>query len=103
MTVKLPNEHHLEFINLKVGCTDSSESIHVKMPHYKGLLPNEHHLEFINLKVGCTDSSESIHVKMPHYKGLHCISVPFYLIMRNRKELMTEIVSLVFLQILHFI
>ena len=25
-------EHHLEFLRLKGGCTDSSESIHVKMP-----------------------------------------------------------------------
>ena len=30
MTVKLLTEHHLEFLSLKVGCTGSSESIHVK-------------------------------------------------------------------------
>ena len=33
MIVKLLTEHHLEFLNLKGGCTDSSESTLVKMPH----------------------------------------------------------------------
>ena len=33
MNVKLLTEHHLEFLSLKVGCTDLSESIHVKMSH----------------------------------------------------------------------
>ena len=33
MSVKLLTEHHLEFLSLKGGCTGSSESIHVKMPH----------------------------------------------------------------------
>ena len=33
MTVKLLAEQHLEFLSLTGGCTGSSESIHVKMPH----------------------------------------------------------------------
>ena len=33
MVVKLLTEHHLEFLSLKGGCTGSSESTHVKMPH----------------------------------------------------------------------
>ena len=33
MTVKLLPEHHLEFLRLKGGCTGSSESTLVKMPH----------------------------------------------------------------------
>ena len=33
MTVKLLNEHHLQFLSLKGGCTGSSESTLVKMPH----------------------------------------------------------------------
>ena len=33
MTVKLLNEQHLEFLSLKWGFTDLSESILVKMPH----------------------------------------------------------------------
>ena len=33
MTVKLLTEHHLEFLGLTGGYTDSSESTLVKMPH----------------------------------------------------------------------
>ena len=33
MTLKLLTEHHLEFLRLKGGCTDSSESTLVKMQH----------------------------------------------------------------------
>ena len=35
MTVELLTEHHFEFLSLKGGCTRSSESIFVKMPHWK--------------------------------------------------------------------
>ena len=31
MTIKLLNDHHLEFLSLKGGCTGSSESTLVKM------------------------------------------------------------------------
>ena len=34
MTVRLLTEHYLEFLSLKEGCTGSSESTLVKMPHY---------------------------------------------------------------------
>ena len=34
MSVKLLTEHHLEFLSLKGGCTGSSESSLVKMPHF---------------------------------------------------------------------
>ena len=33
MTVMLLTEQHLEFLSLKGGCTGSSESTPVKMPH----------------------------------------------------------------------
>ena len=33
LRVKLLTEHDLEFIRLTGGCTDSSETIRVKMPH----------------------------------------------------------------------
>ena len=33
MTVKILTEHHLEFLRLTGGCTGSSESTCVKMPH----------------------------------------------------------------------
>ena len=34
MTLKLLNERHMEVQSLKGDCTGSSESTHVKMPHY---------------------------------------------------------------------
>ena len=34
MIAKLLTEHHLEFLSLKGGCRSSSESTHVKMPHW---------------------------------------------------------------------
>ena len=33
MIVKLRTENHLECLSLKGGCTGSSESTHVKIPH----------------------------------------------------------------------
>ena len=33
MTIKSPAEQHLEFLSLKGGCTGSSGSTHVKIPH----------------------------------------------------------------------
>ena len=33
MRVKLPTERHLEFLSIKGGCTGSSESTLVKIPH----------------------------------------------------------------------
>ena len=33
MIVKLLDEHHLEFLSLRMGCTGSSESTLVKVPH----------------------------------------------------------------------
>ena len=33
MIVKLLTEHYLEYLSLKVGCTGSSESTLIKMPH----------------------------------------------------------------------
>ena len=33
MIVKLLTEHHLEFLSLKGGCTGSSESTLIKLPH----------------------------------------------------------------------
>ena len=33
MNIKLLTEYYLEFLRFKEGCTGSSESSHVKMPH----------------------------------------------------------------------
>ena len=35
ITVKPLTEDNLEFLGLKGGCTGSSESTHVEMPHWK--------------------------------------------------------------------
>ena len=51
MSVKLLTEQHLEFLCLKGGCTGSSESTHVKMPHCW----KSHALaQFYSLKKGVT-------------------------------------------------
>ena len=34
MTLRPLSEHHLEFLSLKGGCTGSSESTLVKIPHF---------------------------------------------------------------------
>ena len=95
MSVSLLTEHHLDFLSLKGGCTGSSESTLVKIPHcWKShvaahtrftmsvlcilfqMMPlgwsavcdclQNHHFEFLSLKGGCTGSSESTLVKIPH-------------------------------------
>ena len=60
MIVKLLTEHHLEFRSLKGGCTGSSESIHVKLPHCwksHALAPYSNHYNgfTIRRKVGDLD------------------------------------------------
>ena len=73
MSVKLQAELHSEFLSLKEGCTGSSESALVKMPHcLKSRVVA--HTEFLSLKEGCTGSSEYIHVKMSHYLKITCHS-----------------------------
>ena len=47
MSVKLLTEHHLEFLSLKGGCTGSSESTLVKMPHcWKSHVPAQLYITF---------------------------------------------------------
>ena len=50
MSVKLLTEHHLEFLSLKGGCTGSSESTLVKMPHFW-----KSHVKVHVLKLNCCD------------------------------------------------
>ena len=53
MTVKLLNEHHLEFLSLKGGCTGSSESTLFKMPHcWKSHATGQLFLTFYLVSVG---------------------------------------------------
>ena len=43
MTLKLLTEHNLEFLSLTGGCTGSSESTLVKMPHcWKSRVPAQY-------------------------------------------------------------
>ena len=54
MTVKLLTEHYLEFLSLKGGCTGSSESTLVKMPHcWKSRVTAQIISTAILLKKGC--------------------------------------------------
>ena len=46
MTVKPLTEHHLEFLSLTGGCTGSSESTLVKMPHCRKSHVTAHNLLF---------------------------------------------------------
>ena len=58
MTVTLLTEHHLEFLRPKGGCTGSSESTHVKMPHFWKLDVTAHFYSREKLKViGVTASN----------------------------------------------
>ena len=48
MSVKLLNEHYLEFLHLKGGCRGSSESTHVKMPYYMSLATRQHFVPHVS-------------------------------------------------------
>ena len=50
MIVKLLTEHHLEFLSLKGGCTGSSQSTLVKMPHcWKSHAAAHIHMNFLGI------------------------------------------------------
>ena len=49
-TVKLLTEHQLEFLSLKGGCTGSSESTRVKMPHCWKSLVTDHYFSAFSMK-----------------------------------------------------
>ena len=66
MTVKLLTEMHVEYLSLKVGCTGSSESTLVKMPHCW-----ESHV--VALRCFCYGSI------YPLYMGSRCYGVVLYL------------------------
>ena len=58
MSAKLLTEHHLEFLRLKGGCTGSSESTLVKMPH-------------------CWKSHVTAHICLFHFRGMQ-LANPFF-------------------------
>ena len=62
MSVKLLTDHHLESLRLKEGCTGSSESTHVKMPHCWKSHVTAHFIRFfvlfLNQNICCGYSKE---------------------------------------------
>ena len=69
MSVKLLHEQHLEFLRLKGGCTGSSESTLVKIPHcWKSHVTA--HYSFCNISIAgdTIDECESVDL----YVLLHC-------------------------------
>ena len=67
MIVKLLTEHRLEFLSLKGGCTGSSESTHVKIPHcWKSHVL----VHFI-----FTNSSDVDEQEMPHFGAFDVVLV----------------------------
>ena len=66
MTVKLLTEQHLEFLLLQRGCTGSSESILVKMPHcWKSHVPAQMYVQTILLaeKKGFQSTEQQNHIQ----------------------------------------
>ena len=51
LCVKLLTEHHFEFLSLIGGCTGSSESTHVKIPHCWKSHVAAHYYSGINITV----------------------------------------------------
>ena len=62
MSVKLLTEHDVEFLSLKGGCTGSSESTLVKMPHFwKSHVTDHMSLLPASLKPVCLKNSSLSH------------------------------------------
>ena len=54
MSIKLLTEHHLEFLSFKGGCTGSSESTLVKMPHcWKSHVTAHYDVSMIYVRKDC--------------------------------------------------
>ena len=75
ITLRLLAEHHLEFLSLKGGCTGSSESTLLKMPHcWKSHVANQFcvmwFLELIALS-SSEDSDEHVHLHTCAFAHAH--------------------------------
>ena len=93
MSVKLLNEHRLEFVSLKGGCTGSSESTLVRMPHCVAAQFMIYWLRadaydtlgtFISQRKGKFQTSTTnlvFHATVTYirYRSLHASSAPFML------------------------
>ena len=67
MNIKLLTKHHLEFLSLKRGCTGSSESTLVKMPHCWKSHVAAHIILFIS-GVSCELNTVSSEIDENRYK-----------------------------------
>ena len=60
MIVKLLTEHHVEFLSLDRGCSGSSDSTHVKMPHsWKSHVTAQLFLVFSSQSLEMQDKSDA--------------------------------------------
>ena len=75
MSVKLLTEHHLEFLNLKGGCTGLSESTHVKMPHCWKSHAMAHFINYKTASIGSIGSVMRVYGRCNNYapRGLYCL------------------------------
>ena len=63
MLVMLLTEHYLDFLSLKGGCTGSSDSIHVKLPHcWKSHVAADYILGLSVLIVHCWEQNGYIEI-----------------------------------------
>ena len=72
MIVKLLTEHHFEFLSLTGGCTGSSESTNVKMPHCW----KSHALAQISVGFAPADNVEAVLINIfwfCNYSFIRCI------------------------------
>ena len=80
MSVKLLTEHHLEFLNLKGGCTGSSESIHVKIPHcWKSHVAAQLLSSFLDINECDEQISDCLQICTNTQGGFMCSCYPGYL------------------------
>ena len=97
MSVKLLSEQHLEFLSLKGGCTGSSESTLVKIPHlleisqygrktycsFLDSIPNGLDIKFIQVKINTRNVSLFSHVMTTHFLVFVCFVRPTHQLWSN--------------------
>ena len=91
MSVKLLAEHHLDFLSLKGGCTGSSKSTLVKIPHrwkshvaaqlflscYKHSLVKNTSLKIVRLKIHVAGQTNSSQKHPSAVRAMKCVRRPW--------------------------
>ena len=81
MSVKLLTEHLLEVLSLKGGCTCSSKSTLVKMPHcWKSYVTAHFHLEILNI--------DSLICSMSHFRPIVSNNIVCFVVLRPKSTAM---------------